>query len=190
MNKFFEKLASFPMNQILIIALVVAGGYYFLLYNDGSSIAAQLSGLQKQIAEQQKKKQETDAALKEAALVKDSVGKLSQQFQEVSRRLPTNLQSIDISKTIDTFVRSSGVRLTSKRPAAVVKKELVEEVPVSVVLEGSYAEIAQFIYQISGTEKMTRVKNFKLVPIDDKSGRTRLKFDGQIVGYRLAGDTK
>lgn len=189
MNKLFEKLASYTITQACIVGLILGAFYYFFMYNDGTALDAQVRTFQDQIRQEEVKKRDTENALKEEALIKESVGRLSQQFQEVSRRLPTTLYSIDISKSIDTFVQSSGVSLKSKKPGTTVRKDLVEEVPVSVIVEGGYNEIAQFIYQISSAERLTRVKNFVISPLEDKSSR-RLRFEGQIVGYKLSGDKK
>lgn len=189
MNKIFERIAGYTITQACIAGIVFGAIYYFFMYNDGTTIDAQIRTFQDQIRQEEVKKRDTENALKEEALIKESVGRLSQQFQEVSRRLPTTLFSIDISKSIDMFVQSSGVNLKSKKPGTTVKKDLVDEVPVSVIVEGGYSEIAQFIYQISSAERLTRVKNFVITPLEDKSSR-RLRFEGQIVGYKLSGEKK
>lgn len=189
MNKFFEKLASYTLSQCLVAGIMFGLFYYFFMYNDGTLIDAQVRTFQEQIRLEEIKKRDTENALKEEAMIKESVGRLSQQFLEVSRRLPATLYSIDISKSIDAFVRTSGVSLKSKKPGNTVKKELVDEVPVTVVIEGNYSEIAQFIYQVSSSERLTRVKNFTIAPLDDKSSK-RLRFEGQVVGYKLSGERK
>ena len=116
--------------------------------------------------------------------MQEKIGRLSSQYQDISRRLPAALFSIDINKAIDAFAKNSGVNVKEKKPGATVRREVVEEVPVDVVLEGTFGDLAQFIYQVSSAEKMSRVKNITIS--DPGQGLKRLRFEGQVVGYKLA----
>jgi type IV pilus assembly protein PilO len=189
MDKIFERLAYYSMIQVIGFGLIAAGAYYFIGYDDGAAIQAQIVSVSSQIEQEEVKKKDTEATLKEEASMKESVGELSQQFQEISRRLPSVLSSIDINRSIDTFAKSAGVNVKSKKPGSVAQKEIVDEVPVDVTLEGSYAELAQFIYYVSTAERLTRVRNFVISRgSDNDSGRSsngKLRFEGQVVGYKL-----
>lgn len=184
MNKFFETISTYSMGKAFIIGLAIAGFYFFTLYDDGSSVDAQMSSVNQQLKEQESKKKDTDATLKQVREMQDKVGRLSTQYQEISRRLPSALFSIDINKSIDAFGRNAGVNVKTKKPAENVRKEVVEEVPVDVSLEGSYSELAQFVYLVSSAERMSRVKNIIITEVSP--GAKKLKFDGQVVGYKLA----
>ncbi len=47
--------------------------------------------------------------------MQEKVGQLSQKYEEISRRLPSVLFSIDINKAIDDFARNAGVSVKSKK---------------------------------------------------------------------------
>lgn len=188
MNKFFEILAKQQIGKILIIGLGVTVLYYFTLYNDGSSIDAQIAQTSTQLQDEQNKKKDTDATLKQVKEMQEKVGQLSQKYEQISRRLPATLFSIDINKAIDDFASNAGVSVKAKKPGENVKKAVVEEVPVDVSLEGSYAELAQFTFLVSSSERMTRVKN--IVLSEPEAGSKKLKFEGQVVGYKLASEEK
>lgn len=188
MNKFFDTLAAQEIGKILIMGLALTGFYWFFMYNDGSSIDAQVAGLAQQLTEEENKKKDTDNTLKQVQEMQEKVGQLSQKYQEISRRLPAVLFSIDINKAIDDFARNSGVSVKQKKPGENIKREVVEEVPVDVSLEGTYAELAQFAYLVSNAERMSRVKNVVISGAD--LANKRLKFEGQVVGYKLAPEKK
>lgn len=190
MNKIFERLSYYSMLQIIGFGLIAGGFYYFTAYDDGAAIYAQIATINSQIQQEEVRKKDTEATLKEEASMKDSVGQLSQQYQEISRRLPSALYSIDINRSIDTFARTAGVNVRSKRPGDTVRKEIVDEVPVQVVLEGSYAELAQFVYYVSTAERLTRVRNFVISRDSERGSSTKLKFEGQVVGYKLDAGAK
>lgn len=184
MNKFFETISTYSMGKALIIGLAIAGFYFFTLYDDGSAIEANIANINTQLTQQEAKKKDTDATLKQVREMQDTVGRLSTQYQEISRRLPSALFSIDINKSIDGFARNAGVNVKAKKPGENVRREVVEEVPVEVSLEGSYAELAQFVYLVSSAERMSRVKNITIT--DPGTGLKKSKFEGQVVGYKLA----
>lgn len=188
MNKLFDTLAVQTIGKILVIGLALTGLYWNFIYDDGSAVDAQIATVNQQLQEEENKKKDTDATLKQVQEMQEKVGQLSQKYQEISRRLPAVLFSIDINKAIDDFARNAGVSVKSKKPGENVKKEVVEEVPVEVSLEGSYAELAQFTFLVSTAERMARVQN--IVVTEAEPGSKKLKFDGQVVGYKLAPEEK
>ncbi|WP_347357058.1 type 4a pilus biogenesis protein PilO [Bdellovibrio sp.] len=188
MNKIFDTLAVQTIGKILMIGLALTGLYWNFIYDDGSAVDAQIATVNQQLQEEENKKKDTDATLKQVQEMQEKVGQLSQKYQEISRRLPAVLFSIDINKAIDDFARNAGVSVKSKKPGENVKKEVVEEVPVEVSLEGSYAELAQFTFLVSTAERMARVQNIVLT--ESEPGSKKLKFEGQVVGYKLAPEEK
>jgi type IV pilus assembly protein PilO len=189
MNKVFERLAALTMQRVVILAVVASALYFYMMYDDGSSIEANIGKKNGEVAAEEAKKKDTDAALKQVKEMQQKLGLLSQQYQEISRRLPATLYSIDINKAIDGFARNAGVTVKEKKPGEVVKKEIVEEVPVQVVLDGTYAELAQFTFLVSRAERLTRVKNIVLT-LKDKGQVGHLEFVADVVGYRSAPEKK
>ncbi|QDK46561.1 hypothetical protein DOM22_16015 [Bdellovibrio sp. ZAP7] len=186
MNKFFDTLAGFTYGKTFGLGIVVGALFYFTLYDDGSQVEAQIAAIQQQVQEQEAKKKDTDATLKQVNEMREKLGRLSQQYQEISRRLPTVLFSIDINKAIDGFARGAGVSVKIKKPGENIKREVVEEVPVEVTLEGSYAQLAQFVSLVSSSERMARVRNITISDQDSTDPTKKLKFEGLVVGYKLA----
>lgn len=188
MNKFFEILAKQQINKVLIIALGLTALYWYAVYDDGSKIDAQVAQISTQLQQEQNKKKDTDSTLKQVQEMQEKVGQLSQKYQQISRRLPATLFSIDINKAIDDFASNAGVSVKSKKPGENIKRPVVEEVPVEVSLEGTYAELAQFTFLVSSSERMARVKN--IVLSEPEPGAKKLRFEGQVVGYKLASEEK
>ena len=183
MNKFFETLAAQEFSKVLLMGLGVAVFYWYFMFNDGSAITAQIMGLNEQLTVEENKKKDTDNTLRQVQEMQEKIGQLSQKYQEISRRLPSTLYSIDINKSIDDFARGSGVSVKSKKPGENVRGEIVEEVPVEVTLEGTYAQLSRFTFLVASAERMSRVKNVVISssPEDPK----KLKFSGNVVGYKL-----
>lgn len=187
MNKVYQRLVGFTMVQVAIAGLLLTAFYYFTSFDDGSSLRSEVERLDTETAQEEAKKKDTDATLKEEARMKDMIGQLSQQYVEVSRRLPTSLSSIELNRHIDSFARNSGASIKARKPLANTRDEIVEQVPVQVNLEGSYAELAQFVYQVSISEQVTGIQAFTLVPVEKSS---RLRFEGTVTGYQLTPEKK
>lgn len=185
MNQFYERLAALTNGRALFLGLIVGAAYYFSMYDDGSALVSQIGVLNKQVQEAETKKRDTEATLQEEARMRDAVGKLSEQYAFIAKKLPSELKSSEMIRGIDSVAKMSGVSVKLKKPGIVAKKEVVEELPVDVALEGSYAQIAQFIYYTSNLERLTRVLNFSVVAQDDSKDRP-LRFEGQVISYKLA----
>lgn len=188
MNKFFQALVNYTLQQVLIFGIVAGLAYYFLLFDDGGTIQSSIQGIQAQIQQEEVRKKDTEATLKEAQRMKDAVVQLSRQYQEISRRIPSNLTSIELNRNIDAFARNSGVSIKSRKPLAIVSKEIVDEVPVQITLEGGYSDLAQFLYLVSSAERVTSIKTFLMRPVERQASRVR--FEGTVIGYQLADETK
>ncbi len=184
MNKVFEQLAGIDIPKILILAAGLTVLYWYGMYDDGSALDASIAQLSSQVQEEERKKADTDATLQQVKEMQEKVGQLSLKYQEVAKRLPSVLFSSDINKTIDEFARASGVSVKTKRPGEIVKKPLVEEVPVAISAEGTFAELAQFTYLVSSAERMSRVVGITISLLPD--GAKKLKYEGEVVGYKLA----
>jgi type IV pilus assembly protein PilO len=186
-NQFFDRLANLTNGKAIVIGLLLGAAYYFTMYNDGSALLAQITTLDQQIVAGEAKKKDTDATLLEEARMKETVGKLSEQYAFISKKLPSELKSADMVRAIDIVAKTSSVSVKLKKPGNVEKKEVVEELPVDVVVEGNYAQIAQFIYQTSNLERLTRILNFSVIAQNQDEGPDkRLRFEGQVVSYKLA----
>ena len=187
MNQIFEKLAGLTNGRALIIGLILGGLYYFMMYDDGSSLQAQIGTLNTQLVAAEAKQKDTEATLQEEARMKDTVGKLSEQYAFIAKKLPSELKSADMVRAIDNVAKTSGVSVKLKKPGTLAKKEVVDELPVDVTLEGNYAQIAQFIYHTSNLERLTRILNFSIIATNPEGGlQGPLKFEGQVVSYKLA----
>lgn len=184
MNKFFELVSVQTMGRVLMLAAFCSFSYWYFIYDDGSALDRQINDVTNQLQAEEAKKKDTDATLKQVQEMQEKVGLLSQKYEEIAKRLPAALFSIDINKAIDDFARTSTVSVKSKKPSVNVRREVVEEVPVEVTLEGTYAQLGQFIYTVSTAERMARTVNIVVTPIEP--GSKQLRLNGTVVGYKLA----
>ena len=186
-NSAFARLAGLNMRTVLMISMVVGGIYYFMYYDDGSRLQKELDEKEAAAKVEEGQRKVSEDALKQLDQVRTSVGALSDQFKNVSQQLPSEIQMAEIVRSVDIVAKSSGVSIKLKEPQIPVAKQIIEEIPLTLKMEGSFSEVTMFIYYISSLERITRVRNFSIVSIP---GANRLKFDGSVISYRYIGDGK
>lgn len=194
MNKFLKQLALLDSQKLLIAAAMVGGLYYYMFYNDGAIIEGQIKTLNHELAAEKEKEKDTILTLAEEKRMKQAVVILSEQYQTISKRLPTQLSEHEINGALQGYARETRVRIKASRPGKPEKMEIVQEVPWEITLEGKFPEIMKFISHVSSSERLTRLKSVVLSPVADAEAgnalgnATLLRFEGVVVGYKLSAE--
>ncbi|MBL7672077.1 MAG: type 4a pilus biogenesis protein PilO [Bdellovibrionaceae bacterium] len=185
MRKVIEKLLALTISQIFLFGGALGGLYYYFIFDDGHVLEAEISAAASALEVEEVKKKETEIALKEEKRIKEIVGGLGTQFQEISKKLPNQLTSFDMNRQITVFSQASRAKIKAMTPQAPVHKEIVDEVPVRITIDDStYGDIALFIYHASTSERLIRIQDFK-IQLGTSREKGHLKFEGTVVGYRL-----
>lgn len=188
-NSLLLKLAALTTQRLLFLGLILGGIYFFTLYDDGSAIKSQITNIDSQLQLQMQKEKETDIALQEVAKIRATVGELSNQFQIVSQALPSEIQMSDIIREVDRVAQISGVTIKSKEPRTNLNHGYYEEIPLHIVMQGSFSEIGLFLYNIASVERMMKAKDFTMSRMTgEKNLSGKLLFEGQVVSYRFVGE--
>lgn len=169
----------------LILAMMLSGIYYYFNgFDSGQGLDKKLQQIKIDIVAQETKEKETDEVLKKREAVQAEVALAGQRYQEATARLPAEIAVSDILVMVDTIARTAGVVIKTKEPQKPVKKDFIEEIPLKVILEGSFAETMVFFYYMSALERITRMGdiNITIVP-----GTQKLKVEGQVISYRFVG---
>lgn len=193
LEKLLEVVGMFSLSRTMMFGVLLLAIYYGLFYDDGSTYEAKIATLTQQVSLQKAKKKEVDEALRIQEEVQSKVSTLNAQYQEASLKLPKELTSSEIIRAIQIITKASGVQILQLVPQKPDRKDILEEMPMNISLEGTFNELATFVYYISSMERITKVKNLKLTNYDsktsDKTKTINLKLDGQIVSYRFTGES-
>jgi type IV pilus assembly protein PilO len=190
-NNLLLRFAMMTSQRILVLGVVFGLLYYFMFFDGGEKQKKRLAELNQKIKVEQARLPESQAALKEVDLVRASVAALGEQFTRVSQQLPSNIQMSEIIRTVDDLARVTGVSIKAKEPKSNVPRDVVEEVPLRINLEGSYSQITLFLYQIARLERLMKVKDFTIsAPRESVGENARLIFEGEVASFRLAGEKK
>lgn len=199
MDALWLRLASMSNKSIMVVALIATLLYYFAFFNDGSALRKNIENTDALVRTEEEKAAVSDAALREVEQVRAAVGTLVDQFKTVSTQLPTEVAMSDVIRAVDMVSKTTGVSIKVKEPQPMVRRDILEELPLKIQMEGTYGEITSFLFYISSLERIMKVRTLDMalqMPLINNFGGPppkstgKLNFEGEIVSYRFVGEEK
>lgn len=187
---FLLKLAFIPSKQLGIVALVIGGLFYVSpFYDDGSSLDITISGIRAQISQEEERKVKTEQILGERDRLQETLAKLTDQYEVLSRKIPSELTSSEVNKQINELIQNAKLKSLGRRPLREENIGILDEIPYELTLQGSFNEIGQFINDVSTSERVILVKSFSLKPVESGSSYLgQLTFNVVISAYKLSSN--
>jgi type IV pilus assembly protein PilO len=185
-EKIFEKVFRLPNRQkaaLLIFTLLLLGAaFYFVLfkpkYEQFKGLQAKLSDLQNQIQENRK--------------IADNLPKLKKDFEQLKIQLEAALTELPNQKEIPTLLtsitndgKSAGLDFLVFRPKPEQPKDFYSEVPVDIVVSGSFHNVAKFFVAVSELPRIVNINNVSVSDIRDVGGRTMMKVNCLATTFRF-----
>ena len=176
MDKNVEKILKLPTKQkiaILVAILVVEAGLlgWFLVwpkFQELTALKAELTGLQAQIDEKTR--------------IANNLPKLQAEYEQLNRELAQALTELPNSKEIPTLLTSittlgknAGLDFLTFRPKGEVVKDFYAEVPVDIVVSGSYYSVANFFAAVSNLPRIVNITNVAFSDIRSINNRMMTK---------------
>jgi Tfp pilus assembly protein PilO len=189
-DRFLSFLAGLDAKKMFLASCVLGAVYYFYGFDDGQSILEQTEKVSAEIKLEEKEQKYAQAAKKRMDEIRVKVATLAEKYKEVSQKLPSEITVGEIFKSIDTLGRVANVNVKVKEPGNREKKDILEEVPVKVNIEGNYSEITHFIYQIGSLQRIMRVGPFSLSLSSDRAYTGKVKMEGKLLAFRFIGESK
>ena len=185
-DKIFEKVFKLPNKQkaaLLFLTLVLVGAaFYFGLikpkYEQFKALQVQLTDLQNQIQENKK--------------IADNLPKLKREYEQLKRELDAALTELPNQKEIPSLLtsitnvgKSSGLDFLLFRPKPEQPKDFYSEVPVDIVVSGSFYNVANFFVAVGNLPRIVNINNVAVSDIKDAGGRTMMKVNCLATTFRF-----
>lgn len=163
MNPQVEKFLKLPFYQrllvIVTIGAVISGLFVYLLFlpklDEYKGLIAKSEGLQGKILESRR--------------VADNLPKFQQEYEKMQARLEQALTELPNDKEIPTLLtnlaalaKDNGLEVRRFKPGVETPKGFYAEVPVELILSGSYHQVGKFFYDVS---EMSRIVNIGTVAL-------------------------
>jgi type IV pilus assembly protein PilO len=178
-------LNKLPWYGVMLIAGVIGGagmGSYFYLYagfpkavadvlplGDGEgTLRANLVQKEMQLARERQDIQKGLEAEKRLVEFREELKHLERQFNDLKVVLPDKRDVADMLRRIQTLATQSSLVVKVFRPQAVVSKQLHQEWPMTLELDGTFHDLARFFDHVS---KVPRIINVGGIAIKGKPSK-------------------
>ncbi len=189
MNQLIERFYKMPRSQRFltfgasyIVLLIIA---FFLL------ISPTLDGISSANAANIELTRKRDEAQRRAAnkpAFEAELSELNIQLKKALRELPEDREIPALLSDIDTLARKSGLEVRKFQPLPEIMKEYYAEVPVQIVMDGTYHEVGIFFDRVSKLSRIVSVNDVVIGEPKDVGGQTQLTVSGKVVTYRFLSD--
>ncbi|HPX61591.1 MAG TPA: type 4a pilus biogenesis protein PilO [Deltaproteobacteria bacterium] len=181
-----EKLLKLPAKQkILIMALVMvveAAALLYLLwypkYEEHKQLVTELGKLQ--------------AEIEDKSRIVANMPRLQKEFDQLNRELELALTELPNSKEIPTLLTSitslgknAGLDFLVFKPKSEVPKDFYAEVPVDIVIYGSYFSVANFYAAVANLPRIVNINNVAFADIKVVNNRIMAKVNCQAITFRF-----
>lgn len=181
----FDNVGGWPVAVKAIIWVVV-----FLICL-GLGYRMHLSGLQQNLTqiEQQEETLKTefkDKAGKAANLdaYRKQMEEMEETFGALVRQLPSDTEVPGLLEDITNRGIASGLEFTSIDLQPEQAAEFYVELPIKMVVEGTYHDLGAFVSGIAGLPRIVTLHDFSIVPGDESDGSLTLSITAKTYRYK------
>ncbi len=181
-----KPLLAYPLWQKLaaiagmVLLMVLGYGYLFWM-----PVQDRLDELHAAIDEQKRTLERNRAIAEQLELKRNEYQKLVKDLQLTLAMLPKKSQIDELLASVSWAGKDAGLDFSVFEPKEERMHEIYAEVPVSVVVHGTFRQLLSFLKRVGELPRIVDVKHLVIVPDGQGSG---LNIEGEIVTYRFVGD--
>ena len=176
MDPNIEKILKLPKKQKILILVVVsiieAAALVWFLYipkhNELEALKTKLAQLQGEIAEKTR-------IANNLPKLKIEYEKLNQELAQALTELPNSKEIPTLLTSITTTGKSSGLDFLTFRPKPEVPKDFYADVPIDIVVSGSYFSVANFFAAVANLPRIVNITNVAFSDIKSVNNRMMTK---------------
>ena len=188
LNRLLFWFASLDFGKLAGAMLITTFVFWYFILDDGSVLKNDIRRVGAEVNVEREKVKESERAIKESDTVKAQLSSLGDKYGEVTALIPQELPVSDVLRTISTTAALTGVNIKLQEPKPPSQRDILEEMPFKLLLEGTFSEVTMFLYYISTAERIMRVSNFS-ISLGGGTGQElgTVQFEGDLVAYRFVG---
>lgn len=165
-DKFLATPTSTKVAALVLIAGLMGAAWYFLFYGE---VEAAL------VTEQKKTKKLTDELNAEKEIEKnlkryqDEIERLRKARDEMRDRLPENAEIAELLQQIHGQAKIVGLEIMRFERGEDEVETMYARIPVTMVLRGTFHQVALFFYYLGRLTRIVNVENIKLETLDARA---------------------
>jgi type IV pilus assembly protein PilO len=181
-----ERSVTWRFSTAVVIIALLAGFYQFVYKKKVEHIRifeAQLTKLNSELADLR-------AIKKKLEEFKSMIAELEVQLDEAQRQLPRSKEIPTLLNDISKFGKQAGLEFLSFRPANEAKKGFYAEVPINLVVNGPFHNLAQFIDDIVHYPRIIKISSVSMSAPSDVDGHIVVRATARATTYRYVDETQ
>jgi type IV pilus assembly protein PilO len=186
MDPQIEKILKLPNRQkvalLLLVLLLEGAAIYYGLYaprlNELNALQGKVEDLQKQIQENRR--------------IANNLPRYKAEFEQLKKDLDSALTELPNQKEIPSLLtgissagKSAGLDFLSFRPKPEVVRDFYAEVPIDIVVSGTFYGVADFFVAVGNMPRIVNISNVNFSDIRTAGGRTTLKVSCLATTFRF-----
>ncbi len=171
-----EKILKLPTKQkiliLILVSIIEAAVLVWFIYlpkhNELNSLEVELTRLQGEISDKTR--------------IANNLPKLQIEYEQLNKELAQALTELPNSKeipslltSITTLGKNAGLDFLTFRPKAEVPKDFYADVPVDIVISGSYFSVANFFAAVADLPRIVNITNVAFSDIKSVNNRMMTK---------------
>lgn len=164
-----HKLPTSRKALILVVLLCVIVGLY--VYAFFMPWQTEMKGLKVELNNLARELNESKAIAKDLQKFKDQVAKLNIELANALTQLPNEKEIPEILRNISTLGKESNLEFTLFKPKPEEPQQFYANVPIELVVLGSYHNTGMFFDRVSKLPRIINVVNFNMASAKDVKGR-------------------
>lgn len=171
-----EKILKLPAKQkILILALISiieAAALVWFLYLPKHN---ELAGLKVELAKLQGEIDEKTKIVNNLPRLQKEYEQLNQELAQALTELPNSKEIPSLLTSITTLGKNAGLDFLTFRPKPEVLKDFYADVPVDIIVSGSYFSVANFFAAVANLPRIVNITNVAFSDIKSVNNRMMTK---------------
>lgn len=189
MNQVIERLAKLPRSQRLLLFvgsyLLVLAITYLAVVSPTMTAIGEANQKREQLTNQRneiRRRAENRPAFE--AELEDLAAALKQALKE----LPDDREIPGLLSDVDGLARKSGLDVRKFQPLAEVPHEYYADVPVQIIMDGSFHEVAIFFDRVSKMSRIVSVQDIQVGDPVEYGADVGLTVEAKVVTYRFLSE--
>ena len=176
MDPSVEKILKLPTKQkimiLVLLSIIEASALVWFLYLPKYK---ELDGLKTELTKLQGEISEKTRIANNLPRLQAEYEKLNQELAQALTELPNSKEIPSLLTSITTLGKNAGLDFLTFRPKGEVPKDFYADVPVDIVISGSYFSVANFFAAVANLPRIVNITNVAFSDIKSVNNRMMTK---------------
>jgi len=185
LERFFGLTPQMRLGSYVGAAVLLSLLYWNFFYSPMSTVLQEKTSHLEDLESQHAKKTRMVAQLES---LRKEVKELDAKLKEAIAQLPDQKEIPDLLSTVSSLGRESGLEILLFRQKAEVLQDFYAEVPVEMLMKGTYAQFTEFFNRVGKLNRIVNVKDISMKTPLVSEGRVMLSTSCTAVTFRFLSE--